>query len=125
MAEEIIPIMRAADALANAEWYERLGFRVVGEHRFGPDFPLYVFLVRGDVHLHLSEHAGDATTNTLVYLWVDDVDAVAAEFDVEVAEQPWAREVELTDPDGRTGSAWAPVARADPSELIRAGRRAG
>lgn len=50
--------------------------------------------------MHLSEHTGDATPNTLVYLWVDDVDAVAEEFRVEVVEQLWAREVALTDPDG-------------------------
>ena len=50
--------------------------------------------------LHLSEHAGDATPGTLVYLYVDDVDAVAAEFGAAVTTQPWAREVALTDPDG-------------------------
>lgn len=65
-----------------------------------PDLPLYLFLERGAVHLHLSEHAGDASPGTLVYYWIDDVDAVAAEFGVEVTNQPWAREVELTDPDG-------------------------
>ena len=92
--------MRVADALETSKWYERLGFEVVGEHRFGPEFPLYVFLERGGVHLHLSEHAGDATPNTLVYFWVNDVDAVADEFDVVVNEQPWGREVELADPDG-------------------------
>lgn len=100
MSEEIIPILRAVDALRTAEWYRRLGLEVVGEHRFGPDFPLYVFLERGTVHLHLSEHEGDATPDTLVYLWVDDVDAVADEFGVDVVEQPWAREIELVDPDG-------------------------
>jgi hypothetical protein len=30
----------------------------------------------------------------------DDVDAIASEFGAAVSEQPWAREVELTDPDG-------------------------
>ena len=98
--EEIVPIMRVNDGLETAKWYARLGFEVVGEHRFGPRFPLYLFLERGAVHVHLSEHTGDAPPNTLVYLWVDDVDAVAEEFDLEVVEQPWAREVELTDPDG-------------------------
>lgn len=92
--------MRVTDALETAEWYGRLGFEVVGQHRFGPEFPLYVFLERGVVHVHLSEHEGDATPNTLAYLWVDDVDAVADEFGVEVSEQPWAREIELVDPDG-------------------------
>jgi hypothetical protein len=62
--------------------------------------PLYLFLRRGDVVLHLSEHAGDARPEALVYFYVDDVDAIAAEFSVPVTMQPWAREIELTDPDG-------------------------
>ena len=96
-----MPIFRVADAREAAGWYERLGFAVVGEHRFAPDLPLYLFLRRGDdVWLHLSEHTGDATPGTLVYLYVDDVDAVSAEFGVPVSTQPWAREVELADPDG-------------------------
>lgn len=100
MAEEMVPVFRVADAAATARWYSRMGFRVVGEHRFAPALPLYLFLERNGVHLHLSEHTGDARPNTLVYYWVEDVDLIAAEFGVEVSEQPWAREIELTDPDG-------------------------
>ena len=65
--------------------------------------------------LHLSEHTGDATPGTLVYLYVDDLDAVAAEFGVAVTTQPWAREVGLTDPDGnrlRVGQVPPAVSRA-------------
>lgn len=100
VSETIVPIFRVADARA-AGWYERLGFTVVHEHRFAPDLPRYLILRRGDdVSLHLSEHTGDAVPGTLAYVHVDDVDAVSAEFGVPVATQPWAREVELTDPDG-------------------------
>ncbi len=95
-----MPIFRVADGVRTAEWYARLGFRVVGEHRFAPTLPLYLFLERNGVELHLSEHTGDATPGTLVYFWVDDVDAIAAEFAADVSEEPWGREVELTDPDG-------------------------
>lgn len=95
-----MPIFRVADGRAAAGWYERLGFTVEGEHRFSPDLPLYLYLRRGDCWLHLSEHAGDARPDTLVYLYVDDVDAIAAEFGARVRTQPWAREIELTDPDG-------------------------
>ena len=77
-----------------------MGFEVVGEHRFAPNLPLYLFLERNGVSLHLSEHTGDARPGTLVYFWVDDVDAIAAEFGVSVNAEPWAREIELTDPDG-------------------------
>lgn len=100
MAEQLVPIFRVADGYAAAEWYRRLGFTVEGEHRFAPDLPLYLYLRRGDMWLHLSEHEGDARPDTLVYLYVDDVDAVAEEFGVEIVDQPWAREVALTDPDG-------------------------
>ena len=103
----MVPVFRVTNAQATAEWYARMGFQVLGEHRFTPALPLYLFLEREGVHLHLSEHTGDATPNTLVYFWVDDVDQIAAEYGVEVSEQPWAREIELTDPDGnrlRVGS---------------------
>lgn len=100
MTAYLAPVLRVADAQEAAQWYARLGFEVEGEHRFGPTFPLYLFLKRGAAHLHLSEHKGDATTDTLVYLYVNDVDALASEFAVEVTEQPWAREISLTDPDG-------------------------
>ena len=99
--ESITPILRVADGHAAAEWYARLGFTVTGEHRFAPDLPLYLFLQRGDnVFVHLSEHTGDARPGTLVYLYVEDLGAVADEFGVRVRTQPWGREVELTDPDG-------------------------
>ena len=100
MVEEIVPIFHVRDARKTAEWYARLGFEIEGEHRFAPGLPLYLFLRRGNVHLHLSEHKGDARPNTLVYFYVHDVDTIAAEFGVQVTEQPWAREISLTDPDG-------------------------
>lgn len=100
MAEQLVPIFRVADARESAKWYRRLGFELEGEHQFAPNMPIYAFLRRGDIQLHLSEHKGDATPNSLVYFYVDDVDAVAREFAVAVTEQPWCREVSLTDPDG-------------------------
>lgn len=100
MTEVMVPIFRVADGEEAAAWYERLGFTVEGVHRFEPDLPRYVYLRRGDVWLHLSEHLGDARPDTLVYLFVDDVDEIAREFDTPVRTQPWAQEIEVTDPDG-------------------------
>ncbi|REJ87833.1 MAG: VOC family protein [Planctomycetota bacterium] len=100
MPEELVPIFHVADGYETAKWYARLGFHVEGEHRFAPGLPLYLFLKRGNMRLHLSEHKGDARPDTLVYLYVDDVDSIANEFGVTVEDQPWAREVQLTDPDG-------------------------
>jgi len=38
--------------------------------------------------------------HSLVDFYVNDVDAIAEEFGAVVTEQPWCREVSLTDPDG-------------------------
>ena len=57
-------------------------------------------IARGKARLFLSEHLGDARPDTLIYMRVSDVSVVAKEFDVEVEDQPWARECYLTDPDG-------------------------
>lgn len=100
MADELVPIFRVEDGRAAAAWYERLGFVVIGEHRFEPGLPLYLFLRRGDVHLHLSEHTGDAPRACVAYLYTDDVDSIAADFGEQVECQAWGREIELRDPYG-------------------------
>jgi catechol 2,3-dioxygenase-like lactoylglutathione lyase family enzyme len=100
MDEEAIPILHVTDAAAAVAWYERLGFTKEWEHRFEPGFPAFVSVARGPVRLFLSEHKGDARPDTLVYLRVLDVDAIAAEFGVTVEEAPWAREIAIRDPDG-------------------------
>lgn len=100
MDEEVIPILRVADAAAAVDWYSRLGFTQQWEHRFEPGFPAFVEVARGQVRLFLSEHTGDARPDTLVYVRVRDVDAIADEFGVQPVDTPWAREIELHDPDG-------------------------
>jgi Glyoxalase superfamily protein len=94
------PIFPVADGDAAAVWYQRRGFTVEEVHRFAPDLPRYMCLRRGEVWLHLSEHLGDARPGTLVYFYVDDVDAIADEFGAIVQTEPWEPEIELTDPDG-------------------------
>jgi ketosteroid isomerase-like protein len=119
MNEEVIPILRVADAAASAGWYGRLGFTRRWEHRFAPGLPAFVEVARGDVRLFLSEHDGDARPDTLVYLRVRDIDAIAAEFGTTVRDAPWARETELRDPDGnrlRLGQYPEPTA----AETVRA-----
>jgi catechol 2,3-dioxygenase-like lactoylglutathione lyase family enzyme len=98
--EEAIAILRVRDAAATARWYGRLGFRQEWEHRFEPALPAFISLERHGVRLFLSEHTGDARPDTLVYMRVKDIDAVAREFGTKVTDQPWAREVHLSDPDG-------------------------
>lgn len=100
MATDIVPIFRVADVRRSVEWYARLGFEQVFEHRFEPELPAYVGLRREGAQLHLSEHAGDASPGGLAYLWVEAVDPLANEFDATIDEMPWARDFEVTDPDG-------------------------
>ncbi len=123
MTTDVIPVLRVDDARRAQAWYERLGFAVLFEHRFEPHLPAYVGIRREGAQIHLSEHAGDANPHGLVYVWVDDVDVIATEFGVAVDEQPWAREVDLVDPDGNRLRMAAPVATgldADTvAELIR------
>jgi len=100
MIDQIVPILHVIDAKRTAQRYQRLGFEVEGEHRFSSGLPLYLFLRRQGNALHLSEHSGDAKPNTLLYFYVDNIEAIADEFGVKITEQPWAREVHLAEPDG-------------------------
>jgi catechol 2,3-dioxygenase-like lactoylglutathione lyase family enzyme len=98
--EEAIPILRVSKASDAVNWYARLGFRQEWEHRFEPGLPTFVSIVRQGVRLFLSEHAGDARPDTLVYIRVKQIASIAKEFGVPVTEQPWAHEIHLQDPDG-------------------------
>jgi catechol 2,3-dioxygenase-like lactoylglutathione lyase family enzyme len=100
LEEQAIPILRVEDAAVAMAWYEKLGFEKQWEHRFEPGFPAFVEVTRGEVRLYLSEHKGDARPGTLVYLWVRDMDALAATLGAEVTGVPWGREIAVRDPDG-------------------------
>ena len=103
MDEEVVPVLRVDDAGRAVAWYERLGFRKEWEHQFEPGFPLFVVVARGNARLYLSEHTGDARPDTLIHLYVDDVDAVSQEFGIPVDEEGLAGrqlESDLEDPDG-------------------------
>ncbi len=71
-----IPVLRMFDVAKAYEFYrDYLGFTVDWEHRFGDDFPLYAQVSRGSAQLHLSEHHGDGTPGTVVWIAVDDIQA--------------------------------------------------
>ncbi len=99
---DVVPFLHVRDAEASAAWYARLGFEVEWTHRFGEQFPLFVSIRRGEEsRIFLSEHEGDAQPNGLIYLYVDDLDAVAGKFGVPIHEAEYGmREAQLTDPDG-------------------------
>src|SRR5580698_7698817 len=101
MEEEVVPVLYVEDAARAVAWYGRLGFSVEWEHQFEPGFPLFVSVTRGSVRLYLSEHTGDARPDTLIHLFVSDIDAVSAEFGIAIDENGLAgRQCNLADPDG-------------------------
>lgn len=105
-----IPILRIFDeAAARAFYVDWLGFKVAWEHRFESGLPLYMEVVRDGLTLHLSQHHGDATPSSAVFLRVRDVRA----FHAEITSRPYANlrpgveqtfhqsiQVKLTDPFG-------------------------
>ena len=68
---DAIPILRIFDVAKAKEFYiDFLGFAIDWEHRFGDDFPLYAQVSRADIKLHLSEHHGDASPGSTVFVWM-------------------------------------------------------
>jgi catechol 2,3-dioxygenase-like lactoylglutathione lyase family enzyme len=112
--ERAAPIVPVRDLDAALDRYRRLGFaarRYDGPQRYG-------FVDRGQVSLHLHEAPGHdpAATSSMVYLFVDDADAVHTEWAAAAAggrfdaprDTGWGmREFAYVDPDGtlhRVGS---------------------
>lgn len=101
MNEEVVPVLYVEDAGRAVAWYERLDFAKEWEHQFEPGFPWFVSVARGSVRLYLSEHKGDARADTLIHLYVTNIDAVSEEFGIPVDEEGLAgRDCDLVGPDG-------------------------
>jgi catechol 2,3-dioxygenase-like lactoylglutathione lyase family enzyme len=101
MDQEVVPVLYVEDAARAVAWYGRLGFVKEWEHQFEPGFPWFLSVARGNARLYLSEHKGDTRPDTLIHLYVKDIDAVSEEFGIPVDEEGLAgRECALTDPDG-------------------------
>jgi catechol 2,3-dioxygenase-like lactoylglutathione lyase family enzyme len=90
------------------EFYgDLLGFVVDWSHQFEPGLPRFVSISRDGITLFLTEHP-ETSFETLVYLFVDDVDRLAEEIqqrggrlDLGPVDQSWEmREFHLDDPDG-------------------------
>jgi ribosomal-protein-alanine N-acetyltransferase len=77
---QVVPVLRIFDPDKAKEFYVAyLGMTVDWEHRFEPGLPLYLQVSRGGLVLHLSEHHGDGTPGTVVYVDTTDVAGLHAE----------------------------------------------
>ena len=107
--ERAIPILRMFDEAKAREFYlEFLGFSVEFEHRFEADLPLYLGLSRSGLHIHLSEHHGDASPGTTIFVPMLNIEAFRDELRTkrygygrpDIVEQGWGRVLEVYDPFG-------------------------
>lgn len=72
-----IPILRIFDEQKARDFYlDFLGMQVDWEHRFEPDSPIYMQVSKGELRFHLSEHSGDCTPGSKVFVVVPNIDAL-------------------------------------------------
>jgi catechol 2,3-dioxygenase-like lactoylglutathione lyase family enzyme len=75
MKFQTIPILRIFDEEKAKDFYLGfLGMRLDWEHRFDVNFPIYMQVSKGNLVFHLSEHSGDCTPGSKVFVNVDDLD---------------------------------------------------
>jgi uncharacterized glyoxalase superfamily protein PhnB len=103
-----VPILRIFSVEKAHEFYLGfLGFKVDWEHRFHDGAPLYTQVSRGSLHLHLSEHSGDGTPGSAVYVDMRGIDEFHRDIMSKgyrynrpaIQEQEWGvRELTVIDP---------------------------
>ena len=121
--ERVAPVLPVRDVQAALAHYRRLGFRAeaYNEDAGGDGGPVYGFVCRGPVELHLTRTpALDPTTNTSAcYIYVDDADALYAEWRANEPagrldppeDTPYdLREFAHVDPDGNLLRVGSPLA---------------
>lgn len=107
--DKAIPILRMFDEAKAREFYlDFLGFSVEFEHRFEADLPLYLGIVRNGLQLHLSEHHGDASPGSTVFIPMHNIEQLRDELLAkrygygrpDIVEQGWGKVLEVYDPFG-------------------------
>ncbi|MHA7809819.1 MAG: glyoxalase superfamily protein [Marinobacter adhaerens] len=103
-----IPILRIFDEDKAKEFYLGfLGMKLDWEHRFEKDFPIYMQVSKGNLVFHLSEHSGDCTPGSKVFVNVKDLDSLYQEVTSRqykyskpaIEQAPWGdRGFTVTDP---------------------------
>ncbi|MFD2368203.1 glyoxalase superfamily protein [Pseudoduganella sp. GCM10020061] len=104
-----IPILRIfSEEAARSFYLDFLGFKIDWEHRFEPGMPIYAQISRGRMVLHLSEHFGDATPGSTVFVPMTGIDAYQAELLARhykysrphIDQMDWGRQMQIADPFG-------------------------
>lgn len=74
MLQKNIPILRIFDVAKAKEFYiDWLGFKIEWEHQFEENMPYYIGIKRDNIEIHLSEHYGDATPGSKVFIVCDEI----------------------------------------------------
>ncbi len=72
--EKVIPVLRIFDYKKAIEFYvDWLGFKINWEHTFDENTPVYMEIERDGLMIHLSEHHGDGTPGTNVFVWCNGI----------------------------------------------------
>jgi catechol 2,3-dioxygenase-like lactoylglutathione lyase family enzyme len=108
--QRTIPVLRIFDEQRAKEFYvDYLGFSVDWEHRFEPGTPLYMQVSRQALVLHLSEHHGDGTPGSTLFLDMIGLEKFHGELTAKpykyyrpaIEAVPWkAKMMEIIDPFG-------------------------
>lgn len=78
--EKVIPILRMFDVAKAKEFYvDYLGFTVDWEHRFDDNAPLFMQVSRDGMVVHLSEHYGDGSPGSAIFVWTNGLHDFHAE----------------------------------------------
>jgi catechol 2,3-dioxygenase-like lactoylglutathione lyase family enzyme len=120
MLKRFTPVLRMFDVAKALEFYVGfLGFEEKWRHQPDADAPIYLGLERDGLHLHLTEHFGDASPGSHVRIEADDVVRFCADLNAKayrharpsIEPSPWgSQEMTICDPFGNRLTFWTTTA---------------
>ncbi len=106
--QRVVPAFRITSYEKSKKYYvDILGFTIEWEHRFEPNFPVFMSLKRDNMSIYLTEHSGDCQVGGLIHFVIPDVDSWYREFrdrGARISDPPnndlGFINMTVTDPDG-------------------------